>query len=66
MFVKAFDIVYDLDPENPRDNMAVNSLPTEMEFEVDEEDFDPEYDLHLYITEKTGWPCKDANYLTYY
>ena len=45
---KAFNIDYETDGENV-------CLPEELFFEIDDEDFDPAYELADLISDRTGW-----------
>lgn len=45
---KAFNIDYETDGENV-------GLPEELFFEIDDEDFDPAYELADLISDRTGW-----------
>ena len=45
---KAFNIDYETDGENV-------DLPEELFFEIDDEDFDPAYELADLISDRTGW-----------
>ena len=49
MKIRTYDIQYDTD------GLKVKGLPKELFFDVEDQEFDPEYEAADLISDKTGW-----------